>query len=86
MASRQSSMYNIPRDSGTRYIGETSRPLEVCLKEHKYKLTQGLLEKSKLAKYPQEEDHNYAEKKRRSYRLNQVPHTENTGDLPTCLW
>jgi hypothetical protein len=32
-------------------IGETSRPLEVHNKEHKYNLTQGLLEKSKLAKH-----------------------------------
>jgi hypothetical protein len=29
------------------YISETSRPFEVCIKEHKYNLTQGLLEKSK---------------------------------------
>jgi hypothetical protein len=31
------------------YIGETSRPLEASIKEHKYDLTHGLLEKSKLA-------------------------------------
>jgi hypothetical protein len=37
-------------------IGETSMPLEVCIKEHKYNLTQGLLEKSKLVQHAYEED------------------------------
>jgi hypothetical protein len=37
--------------TGRCYIDQTSRPLEVCIKEHKYNLTQGLLEKSKLAQY-----------------------------------
>jgi hypothetical protein len=44
-------VYNIPCDCGKYYIGETGRPLEVCIKEHKYNLTQGLLEKSKLAQH-----------------------------------
>jgi hypothetical protein len=35
-------VYSIPRDCGRCYIGETSRPLEVRIKEHKYNLTQGL--------------------------------------------
>jgi hypothetical protein len=42
-------VYNIPYDCGRCYIGETSRILEVLFKEHKYILTQGLLEKSELA-------------------------------------
>jgi predicted GIY-YIG superfamily endonuclease len=50
-------VYNIPCDSGRCYIGETSRHLEVTIKEHKYDLTQGLLEKSKLAQPTYEEDH-----------------------------
>jgi hypothetical protein len=29
---------NIPCDCGRCYIGETSKPLEVCIKEHKYNL------------------------------------------------
>jgi hypothetical protein len=29
-------VYSIPCDCGICYIGETSRPLEVSLKEHKY--------------------------------------------------
>jgi hypothetical protein len=44
-------VYSIPCDCGRWQISETSRPLEVCTKEHKYNLTQGLLEKSKLAQY-----------------------------------
>lgn len=50
-------VYSIPCDCGRYYIGETSRPLEVRIKEHKYNMTQGLLEKSKLAQHAYEEDH-----------------------------
>jgi hypothetical protein len=50
-------VYNIPCYCTRCYIGKTSRPLEECIKEHKYNLTQGLLEKSKLAKYAYEEGH-----------------------------
>jgi hypothetical protein len=39
------------------YIGETGRPLEVRIKEHKCNLTQGLLEKSKLSQHAYEEGH-----------------------------
>jgi hypothetical protein len=42
-------VYNIPCDCGRCYIGKTRRPLKVHTKEHKYNLTQGLLENSKLA-------------------------------------
>jgi hypothetical protein len=41
---------NIPCDCGRCYISETSRHLEECVKEHKYNLTQGLLEKSECFK------------------------------------
>jgi hypothetical protein len=44
-------VYNILCDCGTCYISKTSRPLEVSIKEQKYNLTQGLLEKSKLVQY-----------------------------------
>jgi hypothetical protein len=50
-------VYSIPCDSGRWYIGETSRPLEVRIKEHKYNPTQGLLEISKLAQHASEESH-----------------------------
>jgi hypothetical protein len=43
-------VYSIPCDCGICYIGEESRPLEVCIKEHKYNLTQGLL-KIKISQY-----------------------------------
>jgi hypothetical protein len=50
-------VYNIPCDYDRCCIGETCRPLEVCIKEHKYNLTQGLLEKLKLAQHAYEEGH-----------------------------
>jgi hypothetical protein len=50
-------VYSIPCDCGRCYIGETNRLLEVCIKEHKYNLTQGLLENSELAQYAYEEGH-----------------------------
>jgi hypothetical protein len=48
-------VYNIPCDCGKCYIDKTSRPLEVCIKEHKYNLSPGLLEKSNLAQHAYEE-------------------------------
>jgi hypothetical protein len=48
-------VYNIPCDCGRFYISETSRHLEVRIKEYKYNLTQGLLENSKLAQHAYEE-------------------------------
>jgi hypothetical protein len=50
-------VYSIPCDCCRSYIGETSRPSEVRIKEHKYNLKQGLLEKSKLAENAYEEGH-----------------------------
>jgi predicted GIY-YIG superfamily endonuclease len=50
-------VYSIQCDCGRCYIGETSRPLEVHIKEHKCNLTQGLLEKSKLVQHAYEEGH-----------------------------
>jgi hypothetical protein len=50
-------VYIIPCERCTYYTGETSRPLEVRIKEHKYKLTQGLLEKLKLGHLAYEEGH-----------------------------
>jgi hypothetical protein len=49
-------VFNIPWDCGRCYIGETSRPLEASIKEQKHNLTQGLLEKSKLAQHAHKED------------------------------
>jgi hypothetical protein len=39
------------------YGGKTSRPLEVGIKEHKYNVTKGVFEKSKLAQHAYEEGH-----------------------------
>jgi hypothetical protein len=50
-------VYSILFDCGRCYIGETGRPLEVRIKEHKYNLTQCLLEKSKLSQHAYEEGH-----------------------------
>jgi hypothetical protein len=50
-------VYNIPCGCGRCYIGETSRLLEVCIKEDQYHLTQGLLENLKLAQHAYEEGH-----------------------------
>jgi hypothetical protein len=41
-------VYSIPCGCGRCYIGETSRPLEVCIKEHKYNLTPGSARKIKV--------------------------------------
>jgi hypothetical protein len=42
-------------DCGRCHIGETGRPLEANIKEHKHNLRQGLLEKSKLAQMHKKE-------------------------------
>jgi hypothetical protein len=46
---------SIPVDCGRCYIGETRKPVEVRIKEHKYNPTKCLLETSKLAQYAYEE-------------------------------
>jgi hypothetical protein len=46
--------YNIPCDCGRCFIGKRSRPLEI-IKEHKYNLTQALLEKLESAQNVYEE-------------------------------
>jgi hypothetical protein len=50
-------VYRIPCECGRQYAGETSRPLGTGLKEHKYNLRLGVVEKSKLAAHAVEEDH-----------------------------
>jgi hypothetical protein len=51
-------------------MGETIRPLEVRMKEHKYSLTQSLLEKSKLAQHAYEEGHKICWTKARVLQIN----------------
>jgi hypothetical protein len=61
-------------------IGKTSRPLEVCIKEHKYNLTQGLFEKSKLVQHVYEEGHKIYWKEAKVLQIE--PHTT----YRKCLW
>jgi hypothetical protein len=53
------------------YIGETSKPLEVCIKEQKYTLAQGLLEKSKLGQHAYEEGHKICWKEAKVLQMEQ---------------
>jgi hypothetical protein len=57
MPSRRSSVCIISHVTGRCYIGETNRPSEVRIREHKYYLTQSLLGKSKLAPHAYEKCH-----------------------------
>jgi hypothetical protein len=50
-------IYSIPCECGRSYVGETSRPLAVQLREHSHSLKEGLLEKWKLAQHVCEEGH-----------------------------
>jgi predicted GIY-YIG superfamily endonuclease len=50
-------VYSIPCDCGRCYIGETRRPLEARVKEHKFNVIQGLLEGSELAQHAYAEGH-----------------------------
>jgi hypothetical protein len=44
-------------ECGRSYIGETGRPLAVRFREHRHNIKDSLLEKSKVAQHPYEEDH-----------------------------
>jgi hypothetical protein len=50
-------VYSIPCECSRSYIGETGRRLAVRLREYRYDLKEGLLEKSKLRQYAYEEVH-----------------------------
>jgi hypothetical protein len=50
-------IYSVPCKCDRNYTGEMSRPLVVCIQEHRHNLKKGLLEKSKLAQHAFEEDH-----------------------------
>jgi hypothetical protein len=50
-------VYSIPCECGRSYIGETGKPLAVWLREHRYNLKEGLLEKSDSAQHSYEEGH-----------------------------
>jgi hypothetical protein len=50
-------IYSIPCECGRSYIGQTGRPLDLRIREHRYNLTEGILEKFKLAQHAYEECH-----------------------------
>jgi hypothetical protein len=50
-------VYNIPCEFGRCNVSETRRSLEICIKDHKYNLKEGLLEESKLGQHAYEEGH-----------------------------
>jgi hypothetical protein len=83
------------------YIGKTGRPLEVHIKEHKYYLAQGPLEKSQLAQHAYEEGHraclkeakvlqiepnNTYRKYKKSIHMTLVDHTISQPSLDTLSY
>jgi len=46
---RSQRIYRIPCECGREYIGDTSRPLNIMIREHKCNLGEGHIDKSKLA-------------------------------------
>jgi hypothetical protein len=68
-------VYNISCDCGRCCVDVTSRPLEVRIKEHKYNLTQGLLEKSKLAQHAYEEGHKICLQEAKVSQIEPTTHT-----------
>jgi hypothetical protein len=78
-------VYSTPCD-GRCYIDKTSRPLEVRIKEHKYNLTQGLLQKSKLAQHAYEEGHTICWDEGKVLQIERNTTYRDTYNPPTCLW
>ena len=52
-------IYNIPCESGKRYIRETCRPLQTRVKEHKQNITNGEIDKSKIAEHSWGQKHRF---------------------------
>ena len=50
-------IYSIPCGCGDQYIGQTKRPLQVRIKEHKRSTVNGQTEKSALAEHACQEGH-----------------------------
>jgi hypothetical protein len=65
------------------YIAVISRPLEVRIKEHKYNLTQGLLEKSKLSQHAYEEGHKICWKEANVLQMEPITTYGKYKDPPT---
>jgi predicted GIY-YIG superfamily endonuclease len=80
------SVYSIPCDCGRCYIGATSRLLEVRIKEHKYNLTQSLLEKSELAQHVYEAGHKICWKEAKVLQVEPNATYRKYKGSATCLW
>lgn len=52
-------VYSIPCECNREYIGETKRPLNVRIKEHKYNVNKGNTTNSKLAKHAWDNNHRF---------------------------
>jgi hypothetical protein len=63
----------MPCNCGRCYIDKTSRSLEVHIKEHKYNLTQGMHEKSKLPQHAYEEGHKICWKEAKVLQIEPNP-------------
>jgi len=55
----KNSVYSIPCECDKEYIGETKRPLQVRIKEHKYNVNKGNTANSKLAKHAWDNSHRF---------------------------
>lgn len=64
-------VYSIPCECDRDYIGETKRPLEVRIKEHKNNTQKGETAKSKLAKHAWENEHRF------KWKEAKILHTES---------
>ena len=49
----------VPRECGKRHIGETCRPLQTRVNEHKRNTTNGELDKSKIVEHSREQKHRF---------------------------
>ena len=52
-------IYNIACECGKRYIGESCRPLQTRVNEHKRNTTNGEVDKSKIAEHSWEQKHRF---------------------------
>jgi hypothetical protein len=75
-------VYNIPCECGRCYIGKTSRPFDVYIKENNYNLSQGLPEISESVQYAYE-DHKTHWKEAKVLKLNRRAHIRNVRTQPT---
>jgi hypothetical protein len=67
-------------------IGETGKPLKVHVKEHRYDLKQGLLEKSKSAQHAYQEGNQICEKEATVLQAETNSVYRSKRNQLTCLW